>query len=129
MRVCRYCGEENPLEEYEIANIIKRKKYRRWKCHKCYMDTKSIRKQKIKNWWNNFKSKCQCKICGENKFYMLDLHHRDPSEKEANLGQAIASGWSKERILKEAKKCDIYCANHHRELHHKEKLTVPSSNG
>ena len=119
-RVCRYCGEEHPIEFYETANTIKGVKYRRWKCRNCYRKMKLDRRHKIRDWWHNFKRTLACKVCGENKYYMLDFHHRDPEEKDENLGNAVTIGWSKERILKEVEKCDIYCANHHRELHWRE---------
>lgn len=124
MRICRYCGEEHALDTYETANVIKGKVYRRWRCHKCYMDSKKTRKHKIREWFNELKKTFKCKECGEDKFYMLDLHHRDPKEKDICLGEAVGHGWSKKRILKEVSKCDIYCANHHRELHWKEKRNV-----
>jgi len=62
-----------------------------------------------------------CNKCGEDRFYVLDFHHRNPEEKEMNLGDVRRLGWSKERILKEVAKCDVYCANCHRELHYLER--------
>ncbi len=120
-RICKYCGEEHPIKFYELANIIKGVEYRRWKCKNCYRDAKKARLHKIRDWWNDLKKSWKCKECGENRYYMLDLHHRDPNEKDINLGDAVGHGWSRKRILEEASKCDIYCANHHRELHYKEK--------
>ena len=48
---------------------------------------------------------------------MFDFHHRNPKDKCFNLGIAKIITYSWERILKEAEKCDIMCANCHR-LHH-----------
>lgn len=43
----------------------------------------------------------------------LDFHHRDPTTKKFNVGsRSIAF----ERQLEEAKKCDLVCANCHREI-------------
>jgi len=102
MRTCRYCGEEHPLNTYEEANTIKGKVYRRWRCHKCYMKVKRVRRQKTKKWFNELKKTFACKKCGDNRFYVLDLHHRDPEKKDSSL--ANTSSWSKERILKEIEK-------------------------
>jgi hypothetical protein len=53
-------------------------------------------------------------------YHVLDLHHKDPKEKEFCLGEIVHRGWSKKRILEEVEKCDVHCANCHRELHHNE---------
>jgi len=115
-RICRYCHEKKPLDTYEEANTIKGVVYRRWRCHKCYMACKKDRKKKIRKWFLDLKKTFSCGKCGENRYYVLDLHHRDPSKKDRNLG--AVGGWSKERILKEISKCDVLCANCHREFHY-----------
>lgn len=120
-RICKYCGEEHSIKLFPIANIIKGKTYRRWRCPKCYQNMKKARKHKIRDWYQDLKKTFKCKKCGEDKSYMLDLHHRIPEEKEWNLGNMLQKCMSKENILKEISKCDIYCSNHHRELHWKEK--------
>ena len=59
----------------------------------------------------------QCEICGYNKCLdALEFHHKDPSQKEF---QICTSGGcaSFERTLEEAKKCQLLCANCHREEH------------
>lgn len=45
----------------------------------------------------------------------MDFDHRDPAEKSFNISTAIPSGKGYERVLVEAAKCDIVCANCHRE--------------
>jgi hypothetical protein len=56
-----------------------------------------------------------CKICGYNKcLAALEFHHRDSETKEHNIGDMITKGYSYESCLKEAKKCDLLCANCHR---------------
>jgi len=120
-RTCKYCFEDKSIDQFEVANIVKGKVYRRWRCKKCQTDSKRARKQEIKQWYDDLKKTFKCKKCGEDKFYMLDLHHRDPSEKEYALGVALGRGWSKAKILKEIAKCDVLCSNHHRELHYNEK--------
>jgi hypothetical protein len=56
-----------------------------------------------------------CGICGYNKCdKSLDFHHIDEEEKEFNLSARIKK-W--ERLVKEAKKCVMLCANCHREVH------------
>ena len=58
----------------------------------------------------------KCKTCGYKKsFYALDFHHL--GEKE-DVVSKIARNFSKDKALKEARKCILLCANCHRELHH-----------
>lgn len=45
----------------------------------------------------------------------LDFHHRDPDRKDLEMAYAV--DYSLERMLAEAEKCDVLCANCHRILH------------
>ncbi len=57
----------------------------------------------------------RCQDCGYAALpAALEFHHRDPSTKEFGLGN-----WhgSRERLLREAEKCDLVCANCHRIRH------------
>ena len=57
-----------------------------------------------------------CKICGYNKCVnALEFHHRDPSEKSFSIG--TSGGKSYSSLTEEMKKCDLVCANCHREIH------------
>ena len=66
-----------------------------------------------------YKTEHGCKICGYNKFSgALDLHHPDPKLKEYTLSRKIVtSNFSFERMWREVEKCEILCANCHRETH------------
>lgn len=60
----------------------------------------------------------KCVICGYNKCNdALDLHHLDPSKKALSFTRIIGHPTKWETIVKEAKKCVLLCANHHREYH------------
>ena len=72
--------------------------------------------------WRNRKVKAveylggKCCKCGYNKcIWALEFHHRNPNEKEATWTKMRL--WSESRLLKELDKCDLLCANCHRELH------------
>jgi len=68
---------------------------------------------------DNYKSTCSCKKCGENRFYVLDFHHTDPSQKVFNLGSA--SKYSITKLKMELEKCITLCRNCHSEFHFFEK--------
>ena len=60
----------------------------------------------------------KCKICGYNKcLSALEFHHHQ-NNKEGNMGTLLKND-SRQKLLKEAKKCILLCANCHRELHYK----------
>jgi hypothetical protein len=63
----------------------------------------------------------KCEKCGYNKnISALELHHLDPSIKEFQLDSRHLSNTTFEKIIAEAEKCILVCANCHREIHHKE---------
>ena len=59
----------------------------------------------------------KCKKCGESKSYLLDFHHRDPKEKESELSD-LSKGYNLDKFFNELHKCDLLCANCHREFHY-----------
>ena len=73
-----------------------------------------------KKFINRYKSFCGCRHCGEKDYVVLDLHHINPSEKEA--APALLIGCSRETIKLEIRKCIVLCANCHRREHHRLRL-------
>jgi len=64
----------------------------------------------------------KCKMCNYDKcLNALDFHHRDPDTK--TFGLTLNVLWSKpwDLLVNESMKCDVLCANCHREIHTKEK--------
>ncbi len=58
----------------------------------------------------------KCSICGYNKCLdALDFHHQ--KDKEGHIATFIKNE-SRQKVLKEVKKCILLCANCHREVHH-----------
>ena len=61
----------------------------------------------------------KCIKCGYNKCHgALDFHHRDPKTKKYVWRKLRLHTWS--TIIEELDKCDLLCANCHREIHTKE---------
>jgi hypothetical protein len=79
------------------------------------------RKLEIRGWWRELKSTKQCERCGERAVECLQFHHDDPRMKVLELSRAVARAWSKERILAEAAKCRVWCANCHLKHHWNER--------
>jgi hypothetical protein len=80
------------------------------------------RKTEIRRWWDELKATKHCERCGEDAPECLHFHHRDPAEKDLELSNAVAWGWSKARILNEVSKCRVLCANCHLKHHWDERL-------
>ncbi len=54
--------------------------------------------------------------CGNRyPYYVYDFDHRDPTTKKACVARMICQGYGIDAIKKEIEKCDIVCANCHRE--------------
>lgn len=57
-----------------------------------------------------------CEICGYNKsIKALEFHHKDPKTKSFEISSRNITNYAK--LLAEALKCILICANCHRELH------------
>ena len=60
----------------------------------------------------------RCEKCGYNKNIAgFDFHHKDPTQKKVRLDMRKLSNSKMELILEEFEKCELLCANCHREEH------------
>lgn len=75
------------------------------------------RREELRRWWNGVKAALSCEECGESAPECLHFHHVDTEAKELEISGAIVNGWSKQRILAEAAKCRVLCANCHAKHH------------
>jgi hypothetical protein len=105
-----YCKECNntKYKEWYRHNRIARIKY-------CTNFTKKNRK-KIIEWYREIKRNTPCKDCG--KIYspwVMEFDHLDSHKKDFNVSKLVAKNCCKDRILKEIEKCELVCANCHRE--------------
>ena len=85
---------------------------------------KSCLNKKSLEFQNNRKDECirykggKCNICGYSKCRnALEFHHRDPSKKDFEIGKDFRKKSLKD-IKNEIDKCDLVCANCHREIHY-----------
>jgi hypothetical protein len=65
----------------------------------------------------NYKANHPCEDCGEGDPVVLELHHRNPSNKNPTLRlrhrrDLLKFGWRE--ILVELEKCDVVCSNCHK---------------
>lgn len=127
---CNHCGSDKPIKEFDL-------KYdgspgrRRSRCSNCRRKLDRLRRRSNVHAWKDWAGG-ECVVCGYKKCEeALEFHHRDPSEKESSVSQicreyspftAIQS--SIDKVTAEMAKCDLLCANCHRELHYTETNSV-----
>jgi hypothetical protein len=119
MKTCPYCSVTQPEENFEVAAVIKGKTYRRLKCRDCKKETQAVRRAKLRNWFDSYKSTLKCERCGLADYRTLEFHHEDMTKKDFNIADMVQKGFSIETMKKEISKCRVLCANCHRIEHYK----------
>lgn len=75
-------------------------------------------KQKVWDWFKEYKSRLACSMCGEDHPATLVFHHKEGRGKEdVHVSKLVRSGYSQARIEAEMVKCEVLCANCHRKVH------------
>lgn len=66
----------------------------------------------------------KCERCGYNKnLAALEFHHRDPNTKKFQIDIRTLSNTNLDLLEEELDKCDLLCANCHREIHNPDLFT------
>jgi hypothetical protein len=133
MKHCSKCNADKPLSEFNkkkaaidglncqcrtCENKASKSHYEK---NKHYYKEKARRNvETIKLWFDDYKSKLKCEICGEKHPATFDFHHTDPTQKEECISILVGRG-SMRRLQSELKKCKVFCANCHRKFHWDEK--------
>jgi hypothetical protein len=110
IKTCKSCLAEKSINDfYKNYNC---QTYRN-ECKDCNNSRTGTRRKELRVFSKELKSvPCMdCKV--EYPYYVMDFDHRDGLTKEYNLSDMRFC--SKEKFLEEASKCDIVCANCHRE--------------
>lgn len=134
MKKCSKCEIEKDESNFFFKN--KEKNILHSMCKDCkreldrriYHENKNDRKTKIRNtaketnkrvrdYFKEYKKKCKCVICGDDRWYVLDFHHTNDKK---NLVSLLSRSGSLRLLKEELKKCIPVCANCHREIHYKE---------
>jgi hypothetical protein len=121
MKICNKCNEEKSLSSFTVRKSNGKLRHA---CKTCLNKVSSERtiawRQQVKvKLVEYFGSKClDCKY--EGPPFMFDFDHRDPSKKEFSIS-AKGCTRSFDKLLAEASKCDLVCANCHRMRTHKQR--------
>lgn len=127
MKVCYKCGEKKPLSEFSKNKA----KYDGLssQCKACHKKLRRLHyennretiirqvqdwKEDYRKWFRSLKKNKPCSDCGMMyPHYVMDWDHLD--DKEFDISWAVSHNWSRARVLREIKKCELVCANCHRE--------------
>lgn len=134
MKTCVGCNEAKLLTEFH--KNVTMKDGRQSKCKACmkpvyrehrnkniehYREAQNQRKRAIMRRFHAWKIERGCAVngCEERDPVCLELHHTNPSEKDATPSALASYSW--ERLMKEALKCKVVCSNCHKKIHAKRK--------
>ena len=132
MKVCNRCKEKKKLSEFNKNKKSKDNLQRT--CRNCtkeqhdiwYKDNKEtqiLKNKKVrankKEKYDELKKSFVCSKCKDDRWYVLDFHHIDPSNKLGEI--SILVNFSMKKVYDELKKCVPLCKNCHAEFHHLER--------
>lgn len=126
MKRCSSCGQYLPLDAFALRRASR--DGRQHRCRDCwrrwYVDNKDghvaeVRRRNALRTADNRRRLAAhllenpCVDCGETDLRVLDLDHRDPATKRAEVSRLVfRAQWS--RVAAEIALCDVRCANCHR---------------
>lgn len=106
---------ERQCRNHGLTSFIFEKSNNSYRCQKCRSGRVSEDRRKLKLRLVA-EAGGSCLICGYNKSpWALHFHHRNPDDKEFEIGLLIRDR-NYDRAAYEAAKCDLVCANCHAEL-------------
>lgn len=110
-----------PYKDPKDPRMLKLRRQHYHDNKEAYMERNRQRKIEMRAWVDEQKS-VPCMDCEENyPPYVMDMDHRDPKTKVANINDLIKQGsWKK--LKQEVEKCDVVCSNCHRERTHQRAL-------
>jgi len=123
LKFCPKCEETKPEEDFKW-NQNRRYSY----CYPCDRKRQNERNRMCAEEWAKIVGR-ECIKCGyDTCLAALEFHHRDPADKLFPVSSKLyttnphtCKPDTKQQILLEVNKCDLLCANCHREVHYKEK--------
>lgn len=89
-------------KEYLLNNEVKVREQTMRKAKRALLVVQSLKKP--------------CAKCGENRSWVIQFHHIDPSTKKFTIGSGHT--YSKKSLQDEASKCVCLCSNCHDEFHY-----------
>lgn len=102
--VCRTCSREASRRYYLLDPAP----------YKARAAASRVYRERNRENMHAYLASSRCVDCGLDDFCVLEFDHRDPTEKEAEVGHLARRSPSWAVVLREIEKCDVVCANCHR---------------
>jgi hypothetical protein len=112
MKRCSRCGQFKP--ESEFYKNKQTKTGLNGHCKSCHII--GVRDKQLTRLEYFRSRKTACVKCGEDREYVIQFHHIDPTNKKFEISKG--SGTSMQKITDELSKCVCLCSNCHLEFHH-----------
>ena len=110
---------------YALEHFYARSGWRTAYCKKCMVQYQTGRARDVKYQAVIYKGG-KCERCNyDRNFSALEFHHKDPAQKDFNITHKCSSF---EKIRPELDKCELLCANCHREEHNPDMRKKEGSN-
>lgn len=127
-KTCTACDQEKSVEDFGVKNVLTglRQSY----CKQCqrekakahyeanktsYLVRNARRAEEVAKYVDELKAKTPCVDCGQVfKPRISDWHHKDSSTK-LKIVSVLRHSTTLPAVLREIEKCDLLCANCHRE--------------
>jgi|LakMenEpi03Aug12_release.lakeMendotaPanAssembly.Ray.scaffolds.fasta_scaffold515497_5 L-lysine 2,3-aminomutase len=81
---------------------------------------RKLDRQAVRKKYDEYMKDKKCVHCGNDDISVLEWHHLDPSQKDANVPN-LAGRYKWERVLAEIMKCICLCRNCHKKEHDRNK--------
>lgn len=112
-RQCKTCKKDYSILCFSATKAG----HRRYECKRCYTNKQQTTRQRLKLQCVTYKGG-KCERCGYNKCSAaFDFHHKDQTKKDFQISR-ITIGTLTDNLKKELDKCELLCANCHREEHY-----------
>ena len=144
MRTCSTCKQTKPLDAFYKKNVTQYRSDCK-DCHKAVIRPRSRahyrankgyyrkRNQKrtaaitafVRQYKINNPTCTDCQL--DHPWWRLDFDHLEGFKKDGEVSRARSLKWSNERILREIAKCELVCANCHRDRTHTRRIGQESN--
>lgn len=116
--ICKNCSRIRH-QKYQKSHPEKMREYSKTHWHKYRLEKLNRDRIRMDAWQDFLDSlKTPCAKCGESRVWVIQFHHKDPSEKAFSIGGGQNAHKSKEAVIQESQKCVCLCANCHKEFHY-----------
>ena len=115
---CSTCQRALPVDEFSRSRKNRFRGGRHYSCRECDSNKSHLLLKRNRQLVLEAKD-VPCMDCGVRwPFWIMEFDHRDPSKKDFEIGSE-GRQFSKQKVKDEMAKCDIVCANCHKDREYK----------